>query len=356
VGVAGTYPNPSVTVGSSSQAAKLSGTVSVPLVVFGQRGAAIDAARADEATVALQTRVAWNDVRQAVTHAYVTLWLAEGVATARRDAAAIQTTLESAVTQRVQVGAAPDLDALRVRAERTRAEADVIDADAQTLAAATGLARWIGVGDPAGLRTSTPPEQPDETPPLSTLLARIGASAPVRRDEAEARAADVRAERERALVRPTLGLDLGADFWDPTLLPPNAAPGATPPVNYRAQLTLDVPLFNQRGGHVDREKALREVALARANAERIQGAAELTASYWTFEAATARQRTIAASLLPAAETAAKATEDAYLLGRAQLLAVLDANRALIDARVTMLEARAARATAWADVEHAVGAP
>jgi outer membrane protein TolC len=36
--------------------------------------------------------------------------------------------------------------------------------------------------------------------------------------------------------------------------------------------------------------------------------------------------------------------------------VLDAERALVDARVTALEAQAARASAWADVEHALGAP
>jgi outer membrane protein TolC len=38
------------------------------------------------------------------------------------------------------------------------------------------------------------------------------------------------------------------------------------------------------------------------------------------------------------------------------VAVLDAERALVDARVAGLEAQAARANAWADIEHAVGAP
>jgi cobalt-zinc-cadmium efflux system outer membrane protein len=356
VGIAGVYPNPSVIVGSSSQAAKLSAGVSIPLVVLGQRGAAIDAARADEATVTLATRVAWNDVRQAVTRAYVALWLAEGVAAARRESAGIQASLEAAVVQRVQVGSAPDVDALRVRAERARADADVLDATAQVTAAASGLGRWMGMVDGSGVRTAAAPESPDSAPPLSTLLARIDSSASVLHEQAEVRASEARAARERALVRPAIALDLGADFWDPTLLPPNAPPGATPPVNFRGQLTLDVPLFNQRGPYVDREAAFGEVARARVVAERVQGAAELAAAYRTFEAATARQRTIVDTLLPAAQSAAKATEEAYVLGRAQLVAVLDAERALVDAHVTALEAQAARATAWADVEHALGAP
>ncbi len=356
VGIAGVYPNPSVAVGSSTQTARLSGTVSVPLVVLGQRGASIDAARADEATVMLQTQVTWNDVRQAVTRAYVALWFAQGISVARHESAAIQATLESAVTQRVQVGSAPDLDALRVRAERARADADVLDAEAQVTVAASGLARWMGVGNAAVLRASGAAESPDEVPPLASLLARIDASAAVLRDRAEVRAAEAHAARERALARPTLALDLGADFWDPTLLPPNAPPGATPPVNYRAQLALDIPVFNQRGPYIEREMAVREVARAKVSSDRVQASAELTASYFAFDAAPARQRTVASSLLPSAESAAKATEEAYVLGRAQLIAVLDAERALVDARVTMLEAQASRASAWADVEHALGGP
>jgi outer membrane protein TolC len=38
------------------------------------------------------------------------------------------------------------------------------------------------------------------------------------------------------------------------------------------------------------------------------------------------------------------------------VAVLDAERSLVDARVSALAAQAARAVAWADVEHAVGSP
>ena len=45
-----------------------------------------------------------------------------------------------------------------------------------------------------------------------------------------------------------------------------------------------------------------------------------------------------------------------MLGRAQLVAVLDAERSLVDARLTTLDAQASRATAWSDIEHALGAP
>jgi cobalt-zinc-cadmium efflux system outer membrane protein len=356
VGIAGTYPNPSVAVGTSTQAAKISGTVSIPLVVLGQRGASIDAARAEEQTVVIDTQVAWNDVRQATIHAYVALWLADGMAEARRDSAAIEATLESAVVQRVQVGAAPEIDSLRVHAERLRADADVLAAGAQVTAAATELGRWMGLRDAGNLRTTASLEAPAAPPPLISLLGRLDASAPVRREQSDVLASEARVARERALVRPNLSLDLGADFLDPTLLPPGAPAGATPPVNYRGQLTIDVPLFNQRGAYIEREKAQGNVARARVRAAQVQSAAELTSAYRTFEAATAEHRTLADSVVPAAQSAATATQEAYSLGRAQLVAVLDAVRALVDARVSALEAQAARTVAWADVEHAVGAP
>lgn len=347
IDVAGTYPNPTAVVATNTQSARFSGTLSVPLIVLGQRGAAIDAAQADEVTTTLDTVVTWSDVRQATRHAYVALWLAEGMAGARRDSAAIAAKLEGAVVERVQVGSAPEIDSLRVHAERLKADADVIEASARMIVAATELGRWMGKPDDEGLRAAAPVVMPDAAPTLASLLARLGGSAPVRREESDVKASEARVTRERALIRPSFQLDLGADVDDPTL---------NNQTNYRAQLAFDLPLFNQRGGYVDCETAAGDVARARVQAARIQGIAELTAAYRTYEAATTQQRTLVDAVVPASQGAARATEDAYALGRAQLVAVLDAERALVEVRLAALDAEAARATAWADIEHAVGAP
>jgi cobalt-zinc-cadmium efflux system outer membrane protein len=347
VGVAGTYPNPTAMVATNTQTSRFSGTISVPLVVLGQRGAAMDAARADELTTALDTLVTWNDIRLATQHAYVALWLAEGVAAARGDSAAIEAKLETAVVARVQIGSAPEIDSLRVHAERLRADADVIEATARMTAAATELGRWMGNAEAGDLRAAGPVAVPDDVPALGALLSRLDQSVPVRREQADVRASEARVARERALVRPNLALDLGVDVGDPTL---NNA------TNYRAQLAIDLPILNQRGAYVDREAATGDVARASVKAARVRGAAELTAAYRTYEGATAQERTLVDAVVPAARAAAHATEEAYALGRAQLVAVLDAERALVDARLAALDAQAARATAWADVQHAVGAP
>jgi cobalt-zinc-cadmium efflux system outer membrane protein len=202
----------------------------------------------------------------------------------------------------------------------------------------------MGVSGEA-LRAAAAPSTPEVVPALSVLLARVDDNVAVLREQADVHASEARVNRERALVRPGMTLDVGADFADPSL---------NYETNYRAQLAIDVPLFNQRGAFIDRERATGDVARARVAAARVRTAAELRAAYRLYEAATVQQRAWETGVVPAAQTAARATEEAYALGRAPLLAVLDAERALVDARVAALEAQGARATAWADIEHAVG--
>ncbi len=354
IGVAGTYPNPTVLGGTSTQAAKLSAGVSLPLVILGQLGAAQRAAEADLRTTQVDTTATVNDARTGSARAFVTLWLAERTAQARADASAVARRLEEAVMGRVDVGASPMVEGLRVKAERLRADADAREAAQLVDAAGVELGRWIGVPDGRGLRVRGDPTVPDNPPSMPELLARVGDNPSAKREDLDAHAAEERASRERALVRPGLTLDLGLDAFDPTLCP---GPGScNPPVNYRAQLGIEVPVFNQRGSFIDREQANAAVARARADAERRRLAAELTAAYRTFEAVSARKNALEEGVVPAAEAAANATEEAYSLGhvRAPLVAVLDAERTRIDARLALIEARAARASAWVDVLQAVG--
>ncbi|MEO6575924.1 MAG: TolC family protein, partial [Polyangiaceae bacterium] len=332
--------------GTSTQAARASFGASVPLVILGQRGAAIRASEADLATVHVETEVAWTDVRAGAAHAFVALWIAERTAAARADAAVLTQRLENTITERVALGAAPELDALRARAERLRADADAAQAKELVFAAGGDLARWMGTVDGAMLRAAGAPDVPAAPPPFNDLVAQLGVNPAIRREVADAQAAAARASRERALNRPALSLDVGTDVGDPTL---NGT-------NYRAQLGIEVPIFNQRGAFIERENAAFGAAKARESVERTRARAALEVAYRTFAAATARSNALLVGVVPAADAAAVATEESYTLGRAQLVAVLDVERVRIESRLTLLDALAARANAWIDVEHAVGQP
>lgn len=355
VGIAGVLPNPSVTAGTSTQAAKISAGVSVPLLLFGQRGAAIEAGRADLATTEIDTNVAAVDVRAAAAHAYVALWHAQGMAVENERAAAVARHLEEAVVGRVELGAAPNVDGLRAHAERLRADAQAQQAERLVAAAGSDLGRWLGIDDGGDLRAKDAPPTPTSPPPVSELRARIEQAPAVRRERADATAAEARARRERALVRPLVTVDLGLDAFDQTLCPGNG-PCSNPPVNYRGALTLEVPLLSMRGPYVERELANADAARARESAGRVRLATALMSAYRTYEAWSANAKALAEGVVPAATAAATAAEESYTLGRATLVAVLDAEKARIDASLSLLDARSQEADAWIEVEHSVPTP
>ncbi len=353
VSVAGVLPNPSVNAGSSTEAAKLSLGVSVPLVVLGQRAAAMDAGRADLTAVRIATEVTLADVRAAAAHAFVALWRAQGLSAERAREASVARRLDEAVSGRVELGAAASVDGLRAHAARLRADAEALEAAQLVVAAASDLGRWLGVEDGASLRPEGDPAVPREPPSLADLRAAIEAGPVVRKERAEVAAGLAHAAAERAFVRPTLTVDLGLDAWDPTLCP---TPGCTnPPVNYRGLVGVEVPILNQRGPYVERARASAAAASIRADAERVHLASSLATAYRTFEAWTEGARVLGASVVAAADAAAAATEESYSLGRAPLVAVLEAEKARIDARLALLDARAQQAEAWIEVEHAIGA-
>jgi outer membrane protein TolC len=274
----------------------------------------------------------------------VALWLAERVAEARGKAEDLVARLDQAVRIRVQLGGAPEVESVRSNALRLRAHADAVQTAQLVRAAAADLGRWIGASDASELRTSGDPAVPIDPPPLSGMLERVGQGPAVARERAAARAAQARADRERALVRPALTLDVGMDARDPAL----------PATNYRAQLGIELPLFTQRAPYVQREDRSAAAAELRAHYQMATLSADLLVAYRTFEAATASKITLEQAGIPAARAAARSTEESYSLGRASLEAVLDADRTLIDVELSFLDTSAARANSWIDVEHAMG--
>jgi outer membrane protein, heavy metal efflux system len=342
----GLYPNPSVSAGTSTETVRLSLGASVPLLILGQRGAALAAGRAEYAAAKFDAQASLADARAATAHAFVALWHAEHTARARAEAADISHRLEAAVAGRVELGSSPQLEGLRAHAEALRADMDARSASDLVEASAADLAAWIGARFDEQLRVTGDPDMPAELPRILDLWPRVGNNPTVQRAFAEARASEARATRERAQVRPLMTLDLGADLGDRTL------PGVT---NYRAQLGIEVPLFNQRGPLIEREERRAAAARWQIHAEQVRLSAALIMAYRTFGALTQQARTLTDGVVPAAVAAARATEESYSLGRAPLIAVLDAERARIDAELALIESQSARADAWIDVERTLGA-
>jgi outer membrane protein, heavy metal efflux system len=342
--VGGLYPNPSVTAGTSTQTARLTLDASIPLVLLGQRGAALKAGRSELAAAKIDTQISAVDARAFAGHSFVALWLAERTAAEREKAATVAARLESAVQGRVELGSAPEQEGLRAHAERLRADIDAQAALAAVDESAALLAAWIGAPVDAALRVSGDPEVPRELPALAALGARLDQNPSVQRAQAEVEASLARASSERAQLRPLMTLGFGAELYDPTL----------PAPNYRAQLGLELPLFNQRGPLIEREEQRAAVARLRVQTEQVQLSAALLVAYRSFRALSQQSETLASGVVPAAVAAARATEESYALGRAPLHSVLDAERARIEAELSLLQTQGARADAWINVEQALG--
>jgi cobalt-zinc-cadmium efflux system outer membrane protein len=339
-----TYPNPSVMAGSSTQAARLTVGVAVPLVVFGQRGAALRAGQAAANVVHQDTRASVADARASAKQAYVTLWAAERNAISLAQGAQLALDLEATVQARVEVGSAPAMELLRARSERLRAAMDAAVASELVDASASELCVWIGLPIETRLRATDAPPVPQQPPTLAQLLAHLPQSPALQRAQLEIRAAEARVANEQAQVRPALSLDLSAEYFDPTM----------PATNYIAQLGLEVPLFNQRGYMIERERWKTASARFRLGAERRAKRSALLVAYRNFAAQARRQRTLLEGVLPAVRAAAQAAQESYGLGRTPLVSVLEARQASINAELDLVATEAATAQSWIEVEHLLG--
>jgi cobalt-zinc-cadmium efflux system outer membrane protein len=342
----GSYPNPSVVAGSSTQAARFTVGVSMPLVVFGQRGAALRAGQAAANVMHQATRASAADARASAKQAYVALWTTEQNAISLAQGARLALDLEATVQARVEVGSAPAMELLRARSERLRATMDAAVASELVDASASELCVWIGLPIETRLRAADLPPIPQQPPTLAQLLARLPQSPALQRAQLEIRAAEARVASERAQVRPALSLDLSAEYFDPT----------TPATNYIIQLGLDLPLFNQRGYMIERERWKIESARFRLGAERRVKSSALLIAYRNFAAQARRAQTLFEGVLPAVHAAAQAAQESYGLGRTPLVSVLEARQASINAELDLVATEAARAQSWVEVEHLLGDP
>lgn len=344
VRVAGVLPNPTLTVTHATRSVHLGATVSLPLRLFGQRGTAIEAARADLGAARLDTRALQQEARWSATNAWVDAWEAEGRARLLDDAAAQADRLAAIAQVQYDAGLVPRVDVVRARADAAAARADAEEARAAIDAAAARLALWLPVAGGAP-RAAGAPGFPAELPSIETLRTAFLRQPALRRGRAQVEAASAHVRAQRRQRWPTLVPEFTLAYDDPTL------PGSEIAVG----IALDVPLLDFQGHAIARAEA--DLALARTTE-----ATDARQLEMQFEDACHRARgagrkaaLLRAEAVPELEQALHMTLEGYRDGRVPLLAVLDAQRTLRDTRLTALAAEADWQRAYADVERSVGA-
>jgi outer membrane protein TolC len=348
--VAGALTNPTLTVTTARETARLSTGVVVPLPLFGQRGLAIRAARADALAVDGEGRVTRNDLRWSATLAWVDAWEAGERARLAVAASGDADRLLEVTEQRFQAGASPRLDVVRATADRARARADTETAQMLVDAAGARLAVWVGV-DPAAPPTATgAPGVPAELPELGILMAALARHPALARDRAQQGAATERVKLERRLRFPIVSAEVIVNQWDPTL---TDAEGVAH-TDVIGGAAFELPVLDQRGGAIARAERQAELADATTSLDAVHLRAELADAYHRTLAGARRARQLGRSALPAMEEARAMTEESYRAGRADLVRVLEAHRAVLELRLAEREAIASWSRSFADLERALG--
>ena len=203
IAVAGALANPTLALTSARETARLSAGVSVPLPLFGQRGAAVRAASSDADAVTREADVARIDVRWFATTSWVDAWEAGERARLLVSAAADAARLLAIARERFDAGSAPRLDVVRAVADEARARADADSARTLVEARAALLAVWVGAHPLHPPLPSGPPRVPAGLPALEHLVDGVPSHPPLERDRAQVQAAGAHVGLEKRLRFPS---------------------------------------------------------------------------------------------------------------------------------------------------------
>jgi len=344
------WPNPTISIEKEnfsgtgiyrgSSQSQTTFTLTQPLEIGGQRGARVQAGRADLDAARAQDEQARADFAYDLAIAYATAeaaqvrstLLAEDLERAQQDVRQARALVEAGregALRAVQAEAA----AAGASAELEAARADATES-LERLSSLTGSPEaFTSVGaslltHAAGIERTYP-----EAPPLAPAVVAAQAS----RDAADQR---VRVEKKRVL--PALAVSLGARRF-----------GADDTTAMVGGLSVSLPLFDRNRGAIAAASANRVAANARLEGMRLEVAAGWRSARVQVQAAAVRL-TAAGLGEASAREAYRLARIGYEAGRASLLELLSTRRALTEAALRTLDASVARIRAEAAIARLSG--
>ncbi len=343
VEAAGQLANPTLSGSVGPDEPQQLATLEVKAPILGQRGTAIAAAEREADVQRAGQKLQEVKVLAAVRRSYFGLAAAQLRARLAEDALGLARDLETRIEAKVAAGSAAQLELEQARLLRRRAGQERDDRASALTGAREELARLLREEQPGTLEAGDPLLPVPPAPPLEALLQSAGHHPEVESLRRERDAALARADRERAAVRPLPILSLTLEHLQ-----------STPAIGLRAGLAFDLPLLSWNRGNVHQAQAQAELASMQAQGALQRLRSEVRAAWARWQAAAARARSYADDIVPAAQRLEKMARDAWDLGRAPLLAVLQAETDLNSTRALAADAAAEAQRAFADLEEAAG--
>lgn len=241
----------------------------------------------------------------------------------------------STLNTRFSVGDARYIDVIRLRTERLRVQADIVDAQAEVSRAFRDLSALVAL-DTAPL-SNTPARLPEIPQNLDSVIASSPAAAAARATEELARAA---VERARAH---------GTRVWSGSVgMQRFQGDGEQMAFGPALGVALSLPLFNRRAIAIGVETAGLEHSAAARNTTAVMNAlrAGVASAYAQIEATARRMAGVDQQLIAAAREERQAALLSYANGELTLAELLDFERSLSRSEVQLLESYDRAIDAW----------
>jgi len=318
-------------------------TLGFPLELGGKRAARVAAAGHARSQAQAELSDAQAQLRASVIGAYFGVLVAQERARLAADSAELAASAAQAVARRVAAGRVSTVDATRASVDQANAQLEADEAQAASATARQALAALWGDTQPTFERVAGDVDAIPERaawPELARGLDDAPALLAVRR-EVEHRRALVDVERSKGV--PDLTVTVGAKRDNEI--------GRTQAV---VGLALPLPLFDRNEGAVLEASRRADKAQDAYQAARMRAHAELQAASTQLAVARTTLHALRTTVLPGAQQAHDAARTGFEAGKFAFLDVIDAQRALLQARSRYLGALSAAHQAAAAIDRLLG--
>ncbi|MCK9985322.1 MAG: outer membrane protein, heavy metal efflux system [Azoarcus sp.] len=315
-----------------------------PLPGWGKRDLQSRAAAAKAEQAAAGLDAAWLDLAMTIKQAWLRYYAADREAALARESLALLGGLEEATLARYRQGLAPQQAVLRAQREITSQRLAQVGIEQRRRGAVAALNGLLARAPHSPLAT------PVEPPALPAVL-DLPALADRARSTNPALAADERGIEAARLERERTWADRYPDY---SIGLTNNRPRGEDQ-SWDLMFEVMIPLQQSARRAREREAAhMLTAADAKREATGARLAGELGAAWANYTSSQESQRLLRATLLPQAHATRDATRTAFETGRADFDAVLEAERQLVDTRMSLLQSEVEARMALFEIEKLVG--
>lgn len=311
-----------------------------------KRAKRVRLARLNESLAAWDYEAKRLDVFVGTTRAFADVLAAQRRVELAEASLRLERQLYNAASERVRAGQVSPLE--QSRAEVTLAAGQVVrDRAVRDLEIARSrLAAFWGSTRPAFQRAAGDLGEVRPIRPLPDLLEKAAGNPDLARWSTEIAQREARVALERAKNIPDPRFSLGTRRY-------GYNPGETALV---AGVSIPLPFYSLNRGNILEAEVQANIGRALQRQALVQVTAAIKQSYEQVSAAYDAVLVLRRRVIPAAQATFDGMSTGYREGKFTLLEVLDAQRALLDARSRLIDAEAAYQSALADTERLTGQP